>query len=420
MISKTMIKNNGFSVNNHSNQANQSFYGLGIAPKILDILERMKFKVPTPIQLKAIPIAITGKDVIGIAQTGTGKTHSFAIPMIQQLEQKKGIGLVLAPTRELALQIDSAFRGIASAFNMRTACLIGGASMYLQVQALHRKPRVIIATPGRLIDHIQQRNIITHEVVMLVLDEADRMLDMGFAPQIEQILRTLPKERQTMLFSATIPKSIMEIASKHMKLPVSVEMAPSGTTADNVTQELFIIKKEAKIQLLKKLLEQFHGPVLLFSRTKQNARKIASSIRGMGFNAIEIHSDRSMGQRREALNGFKSGRYRVLVATDIAARGIDVIGIELVINYDIPEDPENYVHRIGRTGRAGHKGYAISFATPDQSSDVRNIEKLIRATLPVAKHKEIPSEQFYQPSMAFTSKKSRFVFRHKRGRFHRH
>jgi len=371
-----------------------TFYGLGIVPKILEILERIKFKVPTPIQLKAIPLAIDGKDVVGIAQTGTGKTHAFAVPMVQRLAQKKGVGLVLAPTRELAIQIDEAFQNLAHAFGMKTACLIGGASMPEQISALRRNPRIVIATPGRLIDHMGQWNFMPNEVSMLVLDEADRMLDMGFAPQIEKILHFLPKDRQTMLFSATIPKEIMAIAAKYMKLPVSVEIAPSGTTVESVTQELFIVKKEAKPKLLNKILAQYHGSVLLFSRTKHNARKIKTVIRNMGYNAAEMHSNRSLSQRREALDGFKSGKYRVLVATDIASRGIDVTGIELVINYDLPEDAENYVHRIGRTARAGHKGHAISFATPDQSRDVRDIEKLIRATLPVSKHPEIPTEEF--------------------------
>jgi len=386
------------AMTNNLTQVNPGFYGLGIAPKILDILERIKFKVPTPIQLRAIPLAIEGKDIVGIAQTGTGKTHSFAIPMVQRLVQKKGIGLVLAPTRELAIQIDEAFGEITRVFGMKTACLIGGAPMEPQVQALRRDPRVVIATPGRLIDHMSHWNFIPDSVVMLVLDEADRMLDMGFAPQIEKILRFLPKERQTMLFSATMPKEIMNIAAKHMKLPLSVEIAPSGTTVERVTQELFIVKKESKSQLLKKLLAQYHGSVLLFSRTKHNARKIAKSIRDLGHCASEIHSNRSLSQRREALEGFKSGKYRVLVATDIASRGIDVTGIELVINYDLPEDAENYVHRIGRTARAGHKGHAISFATPDQSADVRDIEKLIKATLPVSKHPELTLEKFSESS----------------------
>ncbi len=377
-----------------NSQPDRSFYGLGIAPKILEILARIEFKVPTPIQFKAIPLAIEGKDVVGIAQTGTGKTHSFAIPMVQRLAQRKGVGLVLAPTRELAIQIDEAFQGITYSFGMKTACLIGGAPMFGQIQALRKNPRIVIATPGRLLDHMGQWNFMPDSVTMLVLDEADRMLDMGFAPQITKILRFLPKDRQTMLFSATIPKEIMAIAAAYMKLPVSVEIAPSGTTVEHVTQELFIVKREAKLRLLGKLLAQYHGSILLFSRTKHNAHKIVMSIRDMGYRAAEIHSNRSLAQRREALDGFKSGRYKVLVATDIASRGIDVIGIELVINYDLPEDAENYVHRIGRTARAGCRGHAISFAMPDQSCDVRDIEKLIRLTLPVSKHPEMPFEEF--------------------------
>jgi ATP-dependent RNA helicase RhlE len=406
-------------------QETQGFYSLGIAPKILDILERMKFKVPTPIQSKAIPMALEGKDVIGIAQTGTGKTHSFAIPMIQRLAQKQGMGLVLAPTRELAIQIDEAFQMITRDFGMRTACLIGGAPMPPQVAALRKDPRIVIATPGRLIDHMSQWNVVLDETIMLVLDEADRMLDMGFAPQIEKILRFVPKDRQTMLFSATIPKEIMQMAAHHMKLPVSVEIAPSGTIAERLTQELFIVRKEAKMPLLGKLLAQYHGSVLLFSRTKHNARKIARSIRDFGHSAAEIHSNRSLPQRREVLEGFKSGKYKVLVATDIAARGIDVTGIQLVVNYDLPEDAENYVHRIGRTGRAGQKGHAISFATPDQKGDVRDIEKLIRTSLPITKHPEFSSELFEQTSQApsrhpsSSRRNSKPNFKHKYNRFHR-
>ncbi|MBU4304053.1 MAG: DEAD/DEAH box helicase [Candidatus Omnitrophica bacterium] len=376
------------------NQSAPDFYGLGIAPRILDTLELIKFKTPTPIQIKAIPLAIAGKDVVGIAQTGTGKTHAFAIPMVQLLAQRKGTGLVLAPTRELAIQIDESFHPISHAFGMKTACLIGGAPMNEQVAALRKNPRVIIATPGRLIDHMSRWNVLPQEVQMLVLDEADRMLDMGFAPQIELILKYMPKERQTMLFSATMPKEIMVIAAKYMRLPVSVEIAPPGTTAEKVTHELFIVKRDDKLKLLSQVLSQYHGPTLLFSRTKHNARKLTRAIRNMGHSVAEIHSDRSLIQRREALEGFKSGRYKVLVATDIAARGIDVTGIELVLNYDIPEDASNYVHRIGRTGRAGHKGHAISFAMPDQRSDVRDIEKLIKASLPVSTHPKVFAEEF--------------------------
>jgi len=387
--------------------ANPTFYGLGIAPKILELIERMKFTVPTPIQHKAIPIAIDGKDMIGIAQTGTGKTLAFAIPMIQRLaQQQRTRGLVLVPTRELALQVDETFQKLAPAFGMRTVVLIGGASMFNQIKSLRRNPDVIIATPGRLIDHLEQKTVLLGNVSILVLDEADRMLDMGFAPQIEKILRTVPRERQTMLFSATMPEEIVKVASNHMKLPVSVEIARSGTAAEKVTQEVYIVSKEDKPKLLQKLLEQYRGSVLLFSRTKHGARKIARGLTSLGHRAADIHSDRSLAQRKEALDGFKKGKYRVLVATDIAARGIDVTGIELVINYDLPDDIENYVHRIGRTGRAGQEGRAISLATPDQGADLRNIEKLIRTTIPIAEHPEVPAAKFFNNAASKPSGRS--------------
>jgi len=374
-----------------------SFYGLGIAPNLLQVLGQHKFKVPTPIQYKAIPIAIAGKDVLGIAQTGTGKTLAFAIPMVQQLVQRKGIGLVLVPTRELAIQVNETFEKIERSMGMTSAVLIGGASMYEQVEALKKKPRIIIATPGRLIDHFSQWTVLPEEVGILVLDEADRMLDMGFQPQIERILKHIPRERQTMLFSATMPHEIMKIVSNYMKLPVSVEIAPSGTTAENVTQELFVVRRELKTKLLLSLLKQYHGSVLLFSRTKIGARKVARELQKYNVNSAEIHSDRSLSQRKMALEGFKSGRYRVLVATDIAARGIDVTGIELVINYDVPDESENYVHRIGRTARAGREGRAITFAAPDQGEEIRDIEKLLKKTLPISKHPEFPQEAFVAP-----------------------
>ncbi len=370
------------------------FYGLGIAPKLLEALDKLKFKVPTPIQHKAIPVAAEGKDMVGIAQTGTGKTIAFAIPMIQQLAAKEGKGLVLVPTRELALQVAEVVKKFAPLMGMQVAVVIGGESLGRQRQELFRRPRIIIATPGRLIDHIGQRSVIMSDVKVLVLDEADRMFDMGFAPQINKIIATLPKERQTMLFSATMPDEIMKLASAHMKLPIRIEVARSGTVAEKVEQELFIVSRGDKLPLLSKLLEKYWGSVLLFVRTKHNARKIAKELRDMKHSAAEIHSNRSLSQRREALEGFKAGKYRILVATDIAARGIDVTGIELVINYDLPDEDENYIHRIGRTGRAGQPGRAITFAAPEQGKDVRNIERLMRMQLPVSVHPDIMPASF--------------------------
>ena len=379
-----------------TNEASQvNFYSLGIAPGILDVVDRMKFKTPTPIQYKAIPIAVEGKDVLGIAQTGTGKTLAFGIPMIQRLAQDPGRALILVPTRELALQVDETLRKLGQPFNIRSVILIGGMSMSVQIQVVRKHTtRVLIATPGRLLDHLEHKTVNLSDMKMVVLDEADRMLDMGFAPQIHRIAKYLPKERQTLFFSATMPEEILKIASVYMKLPIRVEIARSGSAPEKIVQELFIVRQESKCQLLLKLLDQFHGSVLVFIRTKINARKITQALRQTNHKVSEIHSDRSLGQRREALEGFKLGRYRVLIATDIAARGIDVKGIELVINYDLPDDSENYVHRIGRTGRAGREGHAISFATPDQGTDVRSIERLIQGPLRVSTHPEFPAESF--------------------------
>jgi len=373
----------------------QTFSSLGIAPNLLNVLERMKFTAPTPIQHKAIPIALEGKDIVGIAQTGTGKTLAFAIPMIQRLSNIKGRGLILVPTRELALQANETFQKFRHLIGVGTAVLIGGASMSNQIRSLRQNPRIVIATPGRLIDHMSHRTVHLDNVRILVLDEADRMLDMGFAPQIAKVLEGVPTERQTMLFSATMPQEIMRLASSYMKLPVSIEIAKSGTTAEKVSHEIFIVRQEDRRLLLEKILNQYHDSILIFTRTKYGASKLVRAVKDMGHSAAEIHSNRSFSQRREALDGFKSGKYRILVATDIASRGIDVTGIEIVINFDLPADPGNYVHRIGRTGRAGHEGRAISFAMPDQRGNIRDIEKLIRKELAISKHPDVPSADFY-------------------------
>ncbi len=393
-----------------------NFYGLGIAPKLITTLERLKFKTATPIQHKAIPLILEGKDIIGIAQTGTGKTIAFVIPIVQHLAQNKSRALVVVPTRELALQVRNSFAKIAPVFGIHTVALIGGDPIQKQLFALAQNPRIMIATPGRFIDLMEQRKIRLQEVSILVLDEADQMFDMGFAPQIELIIKALPKARQTMLFSATMPPAIMNMASTHMKIPVSVEVAPPGTTAERVTHEIFIVQREMKRELLKKILTQFRGSVLVFCRTKMGASKIVRVVRDFGHTAAEIHSNRSLAQRRGALEGFKSGQFRILVATDIAARGIDVKGIEVVINYDLPDTAEKYLHRIGRTGRAGCQGHAISFTTPDQKNDVLNIEKLLKIALPVSKHPEIPSVEFEKPKKSFSFDHFRAQRRHHRHR----
>ena len=394
------------------NPRHENFYGLGIAPKLLEKIGSLGYSTPTPIQHKAIPFAIEGKDIVGIAQTGTGKTLAYGVPMVQRLAQKKGKGLVLAPTRELAIQINAHLKPFTQALRMGTAVVIGGERMGKQIAAIRRDPRIIVATPGRLIDLMDQKIVRLNDVNVLVLDEADRMLDMGFAPQIEKIMRMIPRKRQTMLFSATMPTAIMKMASSHMQLPVRTEIAPSGTAAEGVSHEVFVVEKKLKGALLEKLLEQYRGSVLVFTRTKRGAERVRRSLKKAGFAAAEIHSDRTLPQRREALNGFKTGKYRILVATDIAARGIDVEGIELVVNYDLPDEPGSYVHRIGRTGRAGMEGIAISFATPDQGSDVRNIEKLIKISISLSEHPEIPAKQFLTGELTSFQKR---LSRHKRG-----
>ncbi|MBI2607848.1 MAG: DEAD/DEAH box helicase [Candidatus Doudnabacteria bacterium] len=385
-----------------------TFNNLGIAPQLLEILERLKFVYPTPIQQQAIPVAIEGKDLMGIAQTGTGKTLAFGVPMIQRLAQSSGKikGLIILPTRELALQVDETLKKIGSTLGLKTAILIGGEAMSRQLKMLRQKPHIIIGTPGRLIDHLENKTINLSNTGILVLDEADRMLDMGFEPQIKKILQRIPTQRQTMLFSATMPAEIVKIAHSYMSLPLRVEVAPSGTTIHTVVQEVLFVDRQDKISSLRSVLSEYKGSVLVFTRTKHGAKKIARTVRDMGHSAAEIHSNRSLGQRVEALEGFKIGKYRVLVATDIAARGIDVTGIEMVINYDLPATAEDYVHRIGRTGRAGMTGHAISFATPDQRREVRNIERLIRKPLPISQSsKKLPQTEQDRTSRPFDRKK---------------
>lgn len=362
-----------------------NFNNLGIAPRILDMLQKWKFHQPTPIQAKSIPVAIEGKDLVGIAQTGTGKTLAFGIPLIQRLTQVGGKGLILLPTRELASQVELSLRNIASNMGLRTAVIIGGESKNIQLKSLRRNPHIIIATPGRLIDHIKSGSIKLNEIKILVLDEADLMFDIGFAPQIAEIMKSVPADKQTMLFSATMPPAIMSLVAKNMKLPVNIEVAPAGTPAEKVIQEMIVIKKEDRIAQLNKILKTYKGSILIFCRTKHAVKKLTIGIRKAGHTAAEIHSNRSLNQRSAALKSFKTGRVKVLVATDIAARGIDVKGIELVLNFDLPENAEDYVHRIGRTGRAGMAGQAISFVSPNEMRSVKNIEQIIKKTIPLTK-----------------------------------
>lgn len=415
----------------HKDKVVPGFNTLGIAPKLLEVLSQLQFTSPTPIQHQCIPAALEGKDIVGIAQTGTGKTLAFGVPMIQLLSRNKGQGLILLPTRELALQVDEVLRSIGQRFGLRTAVVIGGASSRQQIQAMRRNPHIIVSTPGRLIDHLQQHNLTLNNIKIIVLDEADRMFDIGFAPQIKQILKYAPKERQTLMFSATMPKEIAQMAEQFMKTPWRIEVAPAGTTVAKIEQEIFFASKEIRLQLLEKILVDNPGTVLIFSRTKRGAKKISASVRNMGETAVEIHSDRSLAQRRAAMEGFKSGRFRVLVATDIAARGIDVEGIALVINYDLPDNIDDYVHRIGRTGRAGSGGKAISFAGPEERGSIRQIERLIKKIIPILPLPVLPPRRAPAPVQAqapiyhdYSGNKREFGNRShqqkRQGNFHRH
>lgn len=360
------------------------FHDLGIKENILNILSQEGFKVPTPIQRQVISAALKGKDIVGIAQTGTGKTLAFGIPIIQRILLFKGQALILTPTRELAIQVEQAIKNIARPLGLRFAVLIGGVSQRPQIKALNNNPHIIIATPGRLADLMKRRVYRLNKVNIIILDEADRMLDIGFLPEIKRILQAAPKERQTMLFSASMPKSIALLASRFMKMPIRIEIAPQGTSAENIEQEIFIVAKNNKMRLLDSLLQQYQNEkILIFSRTKYGAKRIALDIRRMKHTATEIHSNRSQEQRRLALEGFKQGVFRIMVATDIAARGIDVKDISLVINFDLPANSKDFVHRIGRTGRAGRHGKAISFVTPSEKASIKRIEQLIRKSLPI-------------------------------------
>jgi len=368
-----------------------SFAQLPLSRRLVDLLDEQGFTVPTPIQAQAIPVVMSGADLIGIAQTGTGKTLAFGLPFLDRIVTKtaKGRTLILVPTRELALQVEEAIWNLGRAVRLRTAVLIGGAPARQQLSQMRGNPDLIVATPGRLNDFLTNNQIDLRAVDCVVLDEADRMLDMGFAPQIRRILSQVPTDRQTLLFSATMPDEIVKLTREFQRDPQRVEIERAGTTAENITQNLYIVEQDDKPALLEEVLAKGAQSVLVFARTRSRANKVSRYLNGLPDEksqgrAAEIHSDRTLVQRRQALDGFKAGRYRVLVATDIAARGIDVTGIELVINFDLPDAADDYVHRIGRTARAGRSGVALSFAAPDQWRDVRDIEKSVGNPIPLA------------------------------------
>ena len=360
------------------------FQELNIVKPILKALTEKEYETPTPIQEKAIPAALQGKDLLGTAQTGTGKTAAFAIPIIQQLlanpergKRREIKALILTPTRELAAQISDCFHDYAKYTDLRHCVIFGGVKQNPQTEALRRGVDILIATPGRLLDLMNQGFIHLDSIRHFVLDEADRMLDMGFIHDIKRLLPKLPKERQTLFFSATMPTTIAKLSREMLHNPVRVEVAPVSSVVDTIEQRLYFVEKLQKKDLLISLLKKAAGQsVLVFARTKHGADKIARIVSKAGISTEAIHGNKSQGARERALANFKSGKTRVMIATDIAARGIDIAELPLVINYDLPDVAETYVHRIGRTGRAGNTGTALTFCMQEERAMVNDIQKL--------------------------------------------
>jgi len=354
----------------------EKFQTLGISEERLAAIEALGWTEPTPIQEKAIPEALKGRDVVGIAQTGTGKTGAFMIPTLERIEAGKGLqALVLCPTRELAQQVDEDTKGLAKGTRIRAAVIHGGVSYTPQNAALREGVEVIVATPGRFIDQMKRGNADLSRIRTFILDEADRLLDMGFRPQIEEVLRDVPRKRQTMLFSATMPHGVHDLSLRITEDAKWIEAAPSGTVAEGIGERVYLVKPEKKPELLLSLLGEPHwDQVLVFSRTKAGADRLAARLRREGIETDVMHGDRDMRHRVRALDRFAKGNVRVLVATDVAQRGLDVDGISHVVNYDIPLDPEDYVHRIGRTGRMGAVGMAVTFVTAVDLGHLRSLE----------------------------------------------
>jgi ATP-dependent RNA helicase RhlE len=369
-----------------------SFKNLNLIEPVLQALNSAGYEIPTPIQEKAIPIILQQRDLLGCAQTGTGKTAAFAIPTIQLLHerqrnrqgQKKITALVLTPTRELAIQIDESFKSYGKNTSLRHAVIFGGVSQKAQTDALKRGVDILVATPGRLLDLMNQRFISLADIEIFILDEADRMLDMGFIHDVKKILTKLPAKRQTLFFSATMPPEITKLASTILVNPVRVEVTPVSSTADTIKQSIFYVEKGQKRALLLHLLNEHSIPAaLVFTRTKHGADRVAKDLIKSGVPAEAIHGNKSQNARQRALSNFKARQTRVLVATDIAARGIDIDDLTHVFNFELPNEPEAYVHRIGRTGRAGSKGTAFSFCDMEERAYLKDINKLIAKSLPV-------------------------------------
>jgi ATP-dependent RNA helicase RhlE len=361
------------------------FSELQLSSALKNSLAHHGFVQPTPVQAQAIPPALAGRDVIATAQTGTGKTLAFVLPLLEKLlQQPEGSGvqaIILSPTRELAIQIHQTFVKLASNTNIRAAVVVGGLNEQNQLKAIRAGARVLIATPGRLVDFLDRRLVKLAKVHTVVLDEADRMLDMGFLPVIRRILGETPATRQTLFFSATIETSVAKLIDGYLVNPVRVALGAPTKVADNVNLRLYEVDQERKLGLLSQMIRTETGAFLVFARTKHGTDKLAKNLSGLGIKAARIHGDRTQSQRNEALRGFQNGGYRVLVATDVAARGIHVDGIAHVVNFDLPQVPEDFIHRVGRTARAGGSGTASTFATRAQRAEIRKIEKALALTL---------------------------------------
>ncbi|HKO17109.1 MAG TPA: DEAD/DEAH box helicase [Gemmatimonadaceae bacterium] len=361
------------------------FAALGLSGVVLRAIRDAGYTEPTPIQAQAIPLVLRGRDVMGLAQTGTGKTAAFTLPIIERLVggPRRTRALILTPTRELCVQVEESFRRYAAHAPLGVVAVYGGVPLEPQERALREGVDVIVATPGRLIDHLERQNVVFDELEVLVLDEADRMLDMGFAPQINRVVRDIPAYRQTLLFSATMPPEVEALARRYLRKPILVQVGRRSAAASTVTHYVYPVPRERKSALLAALLQrEAMDSVLVFTRTKHGADRVVRHLEREAISAAAMHADKSQVQRERALRDFKEGRVRVLVATDIAQRGLDISGITHVINYDVPQQAEDYVHRIGRTGRAANEGDAFTFMAPDEIAMVRSIERVIGQPIP--------------------------------------
>lgn len=368
------------------------FQEMGLPEKLVARVAALGITEPTPIQTHAIPPVLDGKDVMGLAQTGTGKTAAFGLPLVSKLlatgkkpAPKTVRGLILAPTRELAKQISDNLSNFVENTPLKIGLVVGGASINPQIKRLARGTDILVATPGRLIDLLDRRALTLEATTFLVLDEADQMLDLGFIHSLRKIASLLSPERQTMLFSATMPKQMNELSASYLQNPVRVEVSPPGKAADKISQSIHFIAKSEKPALLIELIDQHRDQLaLVFSRTKHGAEKLKKTLEKAGFAADSVHGNKSQGQRDRALRSFKSGQTKILVATDVAARGLDIPDVRFVYNFDLPNVPENYVHRIGRTARAGASGAAVAFCAPDEMGELKAIHKTMGISIPVA------------------------------------